>query len=355
VTPSDADIRGAIAQQAGEWFVAHQTGSLDEESNAAFLAWLKASPVHVREYLGVARIANALPAAMGPAQVPLETFLAQQQSAASAIPLANVAPRRRVLAARRTVWAWALAASLFTLTAGLLWWAHDAAPFGMPKSYRTARGEQSTQQLPDGSILRLDTDSEVTVRYSRSERLVELRRGQALFAVVHDAGRRFRVTAGRVGAIALGTRFNVYKKSAAVEITVAEGTIAVFGGIPSWLRTVGQVPPQVLRVTASQQVRIDDIGRVTEPADVDLNQTLGWLQHQIVFEDRPLGEVATEFSRYGNRPVDIEDAALRELRVSGMFDAGDTDSFIAFLRKLPGIRVEETAERFLVVRAIPAT
>ena len=58
--PGDDEIHAAIAQQAGEWFIAHQAGPLAEEESAAFLAWLKASPIHVREYLGVARVAHQL-------------------------------------------------------------------------------------------------------------------------------------------------------------------------------------------------------------------------------------------------------------------------------------------------------
>src|ERR1700730_4802872 len=57
-TPSDDQIRAAIAQQAGEWFIGNQEGPLAAEDSAAFFAWLTASPVHVREYLGVARVAR---------------------------------------------------------------------------------------------------------------------------------------------------------------------------------------------------------------------------------------------------------------------------------------------------------
>jgi len=65
MTPNAEEIRGAIAQQAGEWFIAHQAGPLAAGDGAAFLAWLRASPIHVQEYLGVARIANGLAAAIG--------------------------------------------------------------------------------------------------------------------------------------------------------------------------------------------------------------------------------------------------------------------------------------------------
>jgi transmembrane sensor len=346
--PSEEEIRGAIAQQAGEWFIVNQAGPLTDEEGAAFLTWLKASPVHVREYLGVARIAHHLPLAVGRPQVPLEVFLAEQpQGDDKVVVLESPAPERPTPVARRWV-ALPIAASLLALAVVLLWRVHDGELLGIPKSYRTAHGEQRIERLPDGSILQLDTDSEATVRYSGSERFVELDRGQALFEVVHEGTRRFRVTAGNAGVIAVGTRFDVYKKAGATDITVAEGEVAVFAGEPSWLRSAGGIPSQVQRVTAGYQVRIDGSGSAAQPVAVDLDQTLGWLQHKIVFEQRPLGEVAAEFNRYGKVPVEIEDEGLRAVPVSGMFDAGDTESFVAFLKKLPGVRVERTAQRIRV-------
>jgi transmembrane sensor len=243
-----------------------------------------------------------------------------------------------------------IAASLLALAVGALWWAHDGQLLGIPKTYRTAHGEQRIERLPDGSLLRLDTDSEATVRYSGRERLVEIKGGQALLEVVHESQRRFRVAAGAAGAIAVGTEFDVYRKLDSVEFTVAQGAIAVFTGSPSWLSDRGSVPADVLRVATGQQVRIDSGSASPEPVAVNLDQALAWLQHKIVFEHRPLGEVAAEFNRYGSIPVEIDDEELQLLPVSGMFDAGDTESFVVFLQRLPGVKVEQTSTLVRVIR-----
>jgi transmembrane sensor len=351
MTPSDEEIRTAIAQQAAEWFIANQAGPLPEEDGAAFLAWLKASPIHVREYLGVARVARHLPAAVGKPRAPLETFLAQAAlDGDSVVSLPRPAPETKRPVVRRRSMAWPIAASLIALAAGTLWWAHDGELFGIPKTYRTAHGEQSVARLPDGSVLRLDTNSEATVRYSAWERVIELKRGQALLEVAPESQRRFRVAAGEAGAIALGTRFDVYRKSKVIDFTVADGEIAVFTGEPSWLRSAQAVPAGVQRVTAGYQLRVDARMISAHPVPVDLEQTLGWLQHKIVFEHRPLGEVAAEFNRYGSIPVEIDDEELRVLPVSGMFDAGDTESFVAFLQRLPGVKVERQSTLIRVTR-----
>jgi transmembrane sensor len=358
--PGEDEIRAVIAEQAGEWFIANQAQALTADESAAFLAWLKSSPLHVKEYLEIARIARGWLDAVRDPQVPLERFLAQMRAAEDRVVTLESRARRQERTASRLPISWrrplfATAAALLLLAAGVLWWAHDGELLGIAKIYRTAHGEQATQRLPDGSMLRLDTDSEATVRYSASERLVELRRGQALFEVAHETGRRFRVRAGDAGAIAVGTQFNVYQKASTVEITVVQGEVAVFMGEPSWLRSARSVPAQVQRVPAGYRFLVDGGGLSTEPVPADLNQTLGWVQHKIVFKRRPLGEVAAEFNRYGSIPVEIDDAELRLLPVSGMFDASDTESFVAFLESLPGVRVERTPKRIRVVKAPPNT
>jgi transmembrane sensor len=88
---------------------------------------------------------------------------------------------------------------------------------------------------------------------------------------------------------------------------------------------------------------------------VNLDQALAWSQHKIVFEHRPLGDVTAEFNRYGSVPVEIDDEELRLLPVSGMFDAGDMESFVAFLQTLPGVRMERTPARIRVIRIKPTT
>jgi transmembrane sensor len=357
MTPNEEEIRGAIAQQAGEWFITHQAGPLAAGESAAFLAWVRASPIHVQEYLGVARIASGLGAAVGGPEVPLETFLEQVRAGEDrVVSLEKPAPTRQPPASRLSLWrAWPIAAPLLALTAGVLWWAHDGQLLGLPKTYQTAHSEQMVRQLPDGTVLRLDTDTAVTVRYSSRERVVEVNRGRSLFEVAHNDRRRFRVAAGVTGAIAVGTRFDVYRTAAVTLVTVAEGQVAVFTGGPVWLQGDTTVPAYVQRVKAGYQLRVDAGVLSAQPVPVDLDQALGWLQHKIVFEHRPLGEVVTEFNRYGRIPIEIEDATLRSLPVSGTFDADDTDSFVAFLETLPGVRVERTPARIRVVKVTPTT
>ena len=146
----------------------------------------------------------------------------------------------------------------------------------------------------------------------------------------------------------VGTQFNVYRKPDVTTVTVVEGSIAVLAGQPP--PGVTGLPLDALRVNAGYQVRVDARGVLAQPTPVDVQQAVAWLQRQIAFEQRPLGEVAEEFNRYGSIPIEIDDAALRALPISGVFNAYDIDSFVAFLQTLDGVRVERTTARIRVFR-----
>ena len=192
----------------------------------------------------------------------------------------------------------------------------------------------------------------MTVRYSRGERIIDLDRGQALFQVAPDTKRRFRVAAGEAGVLAVGTEFDVYRRTGAVTVTVVEGTVAVFTGTPPLLTPTNLLPPTVLRVRAGYQVEIDD--RVGSPQPVDARSAVAWLERKIAFENRPLGEVADEFNRYGPIIIEIDDRDLRAIPISGVFDAYDTDSFAAFLESLDGVLVQKTPTRIRVSKLTSA-
>ena len=83
------------------------------------------------------------------------------------------------------------------------------APLRSGERHTTAIGEQVTVRLDDGSKIQLNTDSELSVRFSKAERRLVLERGQAFFDVAHDPARPFVVDAGKASVRALGTRFDV--------------------------------------------------------------------------------------------------------------------------------------------------
>jgi FecR protein. len=74
---------------------------------------------------------------------------------------------------------------------------------------QTAKGELRQITLADGSLIELNSDTELAVHYSWLGRSLELVRGEALFSVAPGKWRPFEVSAGGGKLRDIGTRFDV--------------------------------------------------------------------------------------------------------------------------------------------------
>jgi transmembrane sensor len=349
---NDEKVRAAIAEQAGEWFVANSEAPLDARDSAALAAWLKTSPVHVEEFLGVSAIARDLKDARTDPEFALETILARAR-AEDDTALRPLWPRLVDAVRGRTSGRWFTAAvtmaACAVLSLGLLWtWnlrpiQHPPAPDGITAlHFETRRGEQLTHRLPDNSVLHLNTDSAVTIRYGKNERLVMLTSGQADFEVAHEPNRAFRVIAGSAEVVDLGTKFDVRLEPDSTVVTVVEGLVAV------GTNSSQSHAPRFVQLGANQQIRVAEGEWPVTPVAVDAQQATAWLRREIVFDHEPLERVAAEFNRYAPKPIEVATPALRKLEISGVFTTDDPEAFIAFLRSLKGVRVEVTPTRIRV-------
>lgn len=347
MTPARDQVRIAAAGQAAEWFIANQDPAPDHSQRAAFIAWLKSSPIHIEEYLGVALVARDLRKATDDSDEAMASLLEQARDDAAGRVIAMPALKMRELPGQYFAHSrrWAMAAAAIVAAVFLAWWLSGDHSGAQSQRYATRHGEQSLQRLADGSTLNLNTDTAVEVKFDEGSRRVRLEAGQAFFTVAHGDPRRFRVLANETEIVAVGTRFDVRLKGRSTVLTVVEGQVDVRAGARQ-----GAAPGRVMRVAAGYRLQIDGDVMPAQSERVDAEGAVAWLQRKIVFEREPLGEVTDEFNRYGVVQFVIEDAGLRALPVSGVFNAYDTDSFAAFLASLEGIRVERTPGEIHVMR-----
>jgi ferric-dicitrate binding protein FerR (iron transport regulator) len=92
----------------------------------------------------------------------------------------------------------------------------------------TAVGEHTSWDMPDGSLITLNTDSEVKIEYREDGRDAFLLRGEAHFDVASEPGRTFHVYVANGVVEAVGTAFNVrLRDERQVEVAVTEGVVQV--------------------------------------------------------------------------------------------------------------------------------
>jgi transmembrane sensor len=196
-------------------------------------------------------------------------------------------------------------------------------------NYATKAGEQRTVTLEDGSIVTLNTVTEVRVRFSRKWRSVELTKGEALFAVHPDPSRPFTVLAMGGVTTAVGTEFVVDAHGSAAEVSVLEGTVTV--------RPLISVPGSTgIRVGVGQAVDYQPGGMPGEIHGADLERIRAWRANRILFSDKPLSDAIDEYNRYTAKPIILAAPNLKDRRVHGIFRVGDEDAFVhALERALP--------------------
>ncbi|HEX7012095.1 MAG TPA: FecR domain-containing protein [Steroidobacteraceae bacterium] len=337
-----------VAEQAAEWLQRLEQGGTPRD-RAEFVQWLKESRGHVREVL----LAAATDRVLGHLDPKQQKDLDLLVSAASAacVPIERNLEQgskrepsgRRVL--RRLTWAAAagfvVAALGIALFAGIRLNGH---------TYRTAVGEQRAIELPDGSVISLNTRSSVRVRFSSEARDVYLEDGQALFAVAHEPQRPFRVHAGPTLVRAIGTKFDVRRRRQRTDVAVLEGVVQVETA-PLGVQSDSTIPRglESARLTAGQAVSIT-IDGVTPPAPIQIAEINAWQQRRLIFRNDTLGEIVEEFNRYNRSPqIRLDDEHLATWRYSGVFDADDPESLIEYLVS-EGLDVQSAKGTFVIRR-----
>ena len=275
--------------------------------------------------------------------------------------LADASKRRAAVvlpfAARRPApprWAYPVAATLL-LTVGLssVWQMrkHSAALGASPAlQVQTAVGERRTIELPDGSQAVLGVHSTLRMEpvMASGPRIVHLD-GEAFFTVHHDAQRPFRVVASNVVTEDVGTEFSVraYAGEKEVRVAVREGAVSI-----SRAGSVGSLDAVLLGDHDVAHIAVDGVPKVT--ADSGVDRLFAWRGGELVFEDTPLADVATELSRWYDVDVRFADPDLAARHLTSTFKSDPIDDVLRIIGLSAEVRFERRG-RLVTVFAAPRT
>ena len=358
--PRTSSLRPDTIAEASAWFVEFRAGDLTPASRAQFEKWLRTSPEHIQAYLEIAAGWSELPTTDPQRRIDLQALVALARGSSDdnviRLPLSPAVSRSAPPRARRLAFAASLAAVALLIGVGVLLLTQG-------NTYSTGLGEQRTLVLADGSTVILNARTTIRVRMSKSDREIDLLRGQAFFHDMQEPNRPFIVRSGDTTVRAVGTQFDVDRKSDGMVVTVLQGQVAVARApaepdpaahTASYLadarRSLGDLTPVL--VSAGQQV-IVLADNVRPPKRVNVTAATAWLHSRLVFDDTPLEKVAERFNRYSTRRLVIVDPELRKVGISGVYSSADPDSLTGFLRAQPNLVVVETATEIRVSEREP--
>lgn len=326
-----------VERQASEWIARLNADDVSVDDRAQFETWVGAHPLHARTY-----------------EEMLRTWR-QFTQAAPEVALAAVAhspqPARSSDSPRR--WRqFAVAASLAIVAVWLGFYLRAQVE---EVTFQTALGERSTISLPDGSTLRLNSDSQARVDYSLGSRVVYLERGEAFFDVAHDARRPFWVTTGHSWVRAVGTAFGVYLNRKGVQVTVHEGSVKV--GLAERLVAPTEDTLKSASAVLAAGEQADLQGKVTTTRRLtsqQLARAAAWQQGWLYVDGLHLCEVIDQLNRYTPRQLVLEDARLCSLAVGGAFQANPqgADALLTMLEQNFGARIRRGDSHIYIQGAV---
>ncbi len=183
-------------------------------------------------------------------------------------------------------------------------------------SYTTATGEQKAVTLSDGSILKMNVSSSISVCMSKGYRQVQMNDGEVFFIVKPNPDHPFEVRTSKGLVRVLGTAFNVRDRKGQVAVDVDHGKVQV----QSAPKSPGDMRIRAVKLISGQGADIDSTGRLAPVRASNIHQVLAWQRHQVVFKNSPLSRVLQELALYHNVNIKLAFEDLGKKRITGTFD-----------------------------------
>jgi transmembrane sensor len=328
-----SERRNRAAAEAAAWWVQLQSGDAPRSTREQYVTWLRESPIHVAEMLRMAQLHGALQQFERWAQV--DTSCDGESDNVISLTQPNPGASSRLNRKSRALRVWTIAASVGLIAVAATWFQLSARG----EVIVTERGERREVGLHDGSTVQVDPETQLRVKFNDRSRSIWLEHGRAVFKVAKNPNRPFEVHADDTVVRAVGTAFGVDRQSGGVVVTVAEGRVAIMRTMVTSLQP-SQPDRLPLALVANQQVTISKSGPAEPIHKVDSGRALAWAEGRLVFENDSVSAVVAQFNRYNHVQIHVTDAALSARPISGVFDATDPESFIAFFQSVAAVRVD---------------
>ena len=343
--PPPAGDPDEVERAAAEWVWRRVQGMAGDEQQA-FRRWLDEDPRHARVFAEMEETSQLL-----------DCLRVDAPRRAGALAQVSDAPRRPLSFFPYLRAALAAAALVAVVFAG--WRTLTPAASTFVESAATPVGGLRKLDLPDGSLVLLNTNTAIKVSYRESERRVELLRGEAYFVVAKNPARPFWVQAGQVAVRAVGTAFNIRLMPTTVDVLVTEGKVRVVqlaagdssaspGAPPADLGpllTVGQIAQVTLGANQEPALASTIITAIKPRA---ASSALAWREGRLEFSDVPLAEVVSEFNRYNQHKIVIDDPALAARRFGGAFSAHHIEPLLELLQQSFGVVAENRGDETVI-------
>ncbi|MDD2700990.1 MAG: FecR domain-containing protein [Sideroxydans sp.] len=201
-------------------------------------------------------------------------------------------------------------------------------------TYESQPGTLMSVKVAEGIMAELDADSAIRISRWSDFPDVTLVRGSAYFNVLaHDSG--FQVHVADVALRDIGTRF-------AAQVVDDHGRVAVEEGQVE----VAAVSGKTL-LGAGQQTSFSS-DRIEAPVNCDPLQVAPWRNGEYRFAAATLADVSDDLWRHSRMRLEMSDARVAALTVSGTFEIGQPDKLVWAVAQIHDLKTRKLADGYLL-------
>lgn len=214
---------------------------------------------------------------------------------------------------RPVIWYAARIAAILVLPLALAFfyqWGVHSSETKFTQTVSTPLASRSSFDLPDGSKVWLNAGSTISFpnRFGKNARVVKLI-GQAYFDVKKDKI-PFEVETKGFAVKVLGTAFDVFAYPGEnAEVTLERGKVQI--------ETIANA---VMELNPGQQAIIDKQDGQIEIHNIDSKAFVSWKDNRLTFVEEPLESVVLCLERWFDVAIDIEDVAIKDMKVNGTIE-----------------------------------
>jgi len=326
-------------EQAARWLVRSQDKDFSPQDKKRMTAWLEEDPANYEAFQEMRRTWEHM-GVLTPAFAPISIHarIAKRFAGVKATLSRFAEPKNRAAIAVAAL----AVLVLLCLPVFRTYFSEQAVTV---HAYKTATGKQKTLTLSDGSVLKVNVRSALSVRMSNLLRQVELNDGEVFFAVAADPDRPFEVRTTNGLVRVLGTAFNVKSRSGRVAVDVQHGLVLVRDAPCG----TGDMRVRGVTLLAGQGVDIDSSGHLSKLRPSDMKQVLAWQNRQAVFKNTPLGQVLRELELYHDVRINLACLEWGAKGITGTFDMRDLDQTLEVIMAAASLQAERQADGIITL------
>lgn len=205
----------------------------------------------------------------------------------------------------------------------------------------TKKGSTSQVTLPDGTKVRLNSDSKITYVKDFGSKIREVTLiGEAYFDVVHDDSKPFVIHAGNMNIKDLGTVFNVkfYPQDEAIETSLIQGKIEVtfndkadkYVLHPNDKLVIRKDQAQLINSNSQSPMPRVEVSNITKSDDNIVFET-AWTEKKLAFNNETLENIANSLERKFDVTIVFKNDEVKNYSYTAIYEEESLDKILQYL------------------------